>query len=1011
MKTLTGLDGRTEPSLTSGHFFELPSGVSSRTSTDLNPSGCDEMSWGRGLFIEDSNQSASGWWQPVCHFAWLRTHAQRHLVLHMACCMSRTHAGRHHSSQMSGCMTATHARHHSITHMAGRILRLHAQRHLVLLQVRMHVQLPCTATPHASRDTQLVRWLTPCSEPMQRATSRFSFRGKLHAEETSFFQSVELLNRRASKNVMLPKRPSNQSKTSSNYGRATYSTHSLLTINSSPISYFKASRSILIARDSTTTKILDHSFFLKGSYNLGLQIGNAPVLVDFHVLDIKLNLNSSLLLGRAFLSTVGAVCNLQTNQLCLILINPNAHYELIPVKKPLTISRRINDAGIIAACHCGDEYETEYSASIETHTATSIDSGNQKSTDIPHDESIDSSPDEWENDYYNPTIDAYTRQNMHTDEYGEDFEEERAIEYRAILDEEDKLLHHSSWKRNAPSFDMADLPSIDTQPQQRCRKRASTDTSYYKSVDIDLNRLRDGDYSIGSWADEHHHKSFAVETVTYTPRADKLQDSFTYEELLNMQKRDDTYQFQAEAAWGRTRFSQSIDTRYQQSINKLPQQSINNSNTTSIDNHSMPKTTVSEKDKLDNQYLTLDEFDIFKDPNGYAKAIDGRTLHKTTKEFYDTAGGIENSFKQRSRNTTHPSINIDVPTVTRQPKFGKIAYDPYGNWLFYWEEKDEYGVYRDDREFARDLDGHTIPVHNKDIRRLLDRASRDEPAYICLPQHASQFTQTKLVPEIYTKDEINEMFYGVCGEHDRNKEAFQMKLGGVYYPLNDSIIWLTTCMEEMKKDIARIQNATSTARPPSIDRRQPQSIDNRQLSSLDRHHYTTIDNRLTASIDTNPPRPHTMKSQPNFPTREEIDQLVEGIYRALETTEERLDERCDDIYFPMDLTISALTSKVEAIQGELVEILSYIARRPEASISIDRRNNKSFDTNHSTSINSDTNRGRLVPKMTSDMSNTPYHGKEISADTYATLTTFQFNLESLGERLQRIENTTAAMKQ
>ncbi|WZZ88683.1 hypothetical protein YC2023_117262 [Brassica napus] len=134
-----------------------------------------------------------------------------------------------------------------------------------------------------------------------------------------------------------------------------------------------------------------------------------------------------------------------------------------------------------------------------------------------------------------------------------------------------------------------------------------------------------------------------------------------------------------------------------------------------------------------------------------------------------------------------------------------------------------------------------------------------------------------------------------------------------------------------------------------------------------------------------------MKSQPDFHTREEIDQLVEEIYRALETTEERLDGRYDDIYFPMDLTISALTSKVEAIQGELVDIQSYIARRPEASISIDRRNNKSIDT-------------------TSDMSNTPYHGKEISADTYAALTRHQFNLESLGERLQRIENTTAAVK-
>ncbi|KAF3576454.1 hypothetical protein DY000_02030625 [Brassica cretica] len=184
------------------------------------------------------------------------------------------------------------------------------------------------------------------------------------------------------------------------------------------------------------------------------------------------------------------------------------------------------------------------------------------------------------------------------------------------------------------------------------------------------------------------------------------------------------------------------------------------------------------------------------------------------------------------------------------------------------------------------------------------------------------------------------MLYGVCGEHDRNKEAFQMKLDGVYYPLNDSISWLTTFMEEMKKDISRIQNATGTARQASIDRRQPQSIDSRQSPSIDRHHHASIDNCLAASIDTNPPRTHT---------------------------------------------INALTSKVEAIQGELVEIQSYIARRPEASISIDRCINKSIITNHSASIDIDANRGRLVPKTTSDTSNTSYRGKEISADTYAAL--------------------------
>ncbi|KAF2578356.1 hypothetical protein F2Q68_00005062 [Brassica cretica] len=128
-----------------------------------------------------------------------------------------------------------------------------------------------------------------------------------------------------------------------------------------------------------------------------------------------------------------------------------------------------------------------------------------------------------------------------------------------------------------------------------------------------------------------------------------------------------------------------------------------------------------------------------------------------------------------------------------------------------------------------------------------------------------------------------------------------------------------------------------------------------------------------------------MKSQPDFHTRAEIDQLLEEIYRTLETTEERLDRR--------------------------LEVQSYIARRPEASATIDRRNNKSTDIHRQTSVDDATNRGRLVPKVTSDMSDTHTHGEEISADTYATLRRHQFNLESLRDRLQNMENTTATMKE
>ena len=65
------------------------------------------------------------------------------------------------------------------------------------------------------------------------------FRGKLRAEETSFFTNVELLNRRASKNVILPKSSSDQSKTLLRKVEQLNMSHGSLTIHSSTTSYFE----------------------------------------------------------------------------------------------------------------------------------------------------------------------------------------------------------------------------------------------------------------------------------------------------------------------------------------------------------------------------------------------------------------------------------------------------------------------------------------------------------------------------------------------------------------------------------------------------------------------------------------------------------------------------------------------------------------------------------------------------------------------------------------------------
>ena len=108
---------------------------------------------------------------------------------------------------------------------------------------------------------------------------------------------------------------------------------------------------------------MDHSTRSGGIIrDLEVQIGNTLVPVDFHVLENKQNKNHSLLLGRAFIATVGAVCNMQTNQLCLTLINPDVHYDLVRIVKPQTSNIGVN-TGFIAACHCHfeDEDEIEHS--------------------------------------------------------------------------------------------------------------------------------------------------------------------------------------------------------------------------------------------------------------------------------------------------------------------------------------------------------------------------------------------------------------------------------------------------------------------------------------------------------------------------------------------------------------------------------------------------------------------------------------------------------------------------
>ncbi|KAF2567630.1 hypothetical protein F2Q70_00026041 [Brassica cretica] len=198
--------------------------------------------------------------------------------------------------------------------------------------------------------------------------------------------------------------------------------------------------------------------------NLAVQIGNALVSVDFHVLDDNLNRNHSLLLGRAFMATVGAVCNMHTNHVCLTLINPDVCYDPVRIVKPQTSNTEVNTR-FISACYYEfeAEYETEYDASIDSQTQPSIESSIQLTIDNHTRESIDSSP---ANDTFALPVHCYL------------------------------------------SF------AVNTQLQ------TSIDYHYGDTIS------RHGDRSIGSWADDSHHESFAVDTALPEMQSDEYDEDY-----------------------------------------------------------------------------------------------------------------------------------------------------------------------------------------------------------------------------------------------------------------------------------------------------------------------------------------------------------------------------------------------------------------------------------------------------------------------------------------------------
>ena len=82
---------------------------------------------------------------------------------------------------------------------------------------------------------------------------------------------------------------------------------------------------------------------------------------------------------------------------------------------------------------------------------------------------------------------------------------------------------------------------------------------------------------------------------------------------------------------------------------------------------------------------------------------------------------------------------------------------------------------------------------------------------------------------------------------------------------------------------------------------------------------TSIDRFRRTSLDGKKPTEHLPY------TADSVDQITSKLYKAIDTLEDRLEKRCDDIYFPFDVKISGLDSQAEWLQKEVKAIQRQLA--------------------------------------------------------------------------------------
>ena len=244
-----------------------------------------------------------------------------------------------------------------------------------------------------------------------------------------------------------------------------------------------------------------------------------------------------------------------------------------------------------------------------------------------------------------------------------------------------------------------------------------------------------------------HHESFAVNTALPEMQSDEYDEDYHKEKNIEYigLAMDDRGLLHTTLAFA---MSTSIDSDI------MP----------SIDAHHTPDSELHAKDNSYYGYLTLDEFGIFRDPEGQARAMDGHTLNISKEDIAEiiTMNGSRNFLDTRTRVE-------DPPSIDSQSEF----------------------------------------------RRALHQNRKRKPRW----EYTKTPTPTVADEASYSKAEIDEMVVEIY-------RAIQTS-DDVYYPFDNSISWLNTHIDEMKQDIAMIQkpHAVGARRSKLIGANAQTSID------------------------------------------------------------------------------------------------------------------------------------------------------------------------------------------